>query len=42
VLYPNWAAFAAAHPTYVIGNSLPFVIAAQAFHGQVFAISFTA
>lgn len=26
VRYDNWAAFAAANPTYKIGNSLPFVI----------------
>jgi hypothetical protein len=42
VLYPNWDAFATANPTYVIGNDVPFVIADQPFHGQVFAISFTA
>jgi hypothetical protein len=41
-LYPDWAAFAGANPTYVIGNAVPFVIADQPFHGQVFAISFTA
>jgi hypothetical protein len=41
-LYPNWATFATANPTYVIGNDVPFVEADQPFHGQVFAISFTA
>jgi hypothetical protein len=35
ILYPNWAAFAAAHPTYKIGKATTFVIADQPFTGKI-------
>jgi hypothetical protein len=33
--YPDWAAFAAAHPTYKIGKATTFVIADQPFAGTI-------
>ena len=33
--YPNWDAFAAAHPDYTIANALPFVIADVIAGGQI-------
>jgi hypothetical protein len=41
--YLNWAAFAAANPTYTIGNSLPFVITDTTEPGTtlIFAITIT-
>jgi hypothetical protein len=35
VLYPNWAAFAAAHPTYKVGKAITFVIADYPFAGTI-------
>lgn len=39
--YANCAAFAAANPTYTIGNSLPFVIADQPFVGTISNVTYT-
>lgn len=33
--YPNWAAFAAANPTYTIASALPFVISDVTTGGQI-------
>lgn len=39
--YPNWAAFAAANPTYTIASALPFVISDVKTGGQIIVNNLT-